>query len=116
MNDPDHFEARGVSDLYLKPILDLHRLFGRTYIKILVVVDGVISLTEAPSGFGLGRVIRLLRESHIGCNYFTVDLARREGAAATVANPGPSQPKYTGFRFDQQEGGQPIVNKLLSDN
>jgi hypothetical protein len=111
MNDVIQFDARGVSDVYVRPIADLFHWFGHTTIKILIVVDGSISLTEAPSGFGLGRVIRLLRESHVGCKHFLVDLARREGVAATVSNPAPNQPKYTGFRFDQMEGPDPILNK-----
>lgn len=103
----------GVSDVYLNGISELHKMFHlHTTIKILVVVDGGISLTEAPSGFGVGRVVRLLRESHIGCTHFSVDLARRNGAApSTNNNPAPDQPRYNGFRFDQQEAGQPIVNK-----
>ncbi len=105
--------AAGVSDVYVQAITDLHKQFLlHKLIKILIVVDNNISLTEAPSGFGVGRVVRLLRESHIGCTYFSVDLARRSNAApSTNDNPAPNQPRYNGFRFDQQEGGQPIVNK-----
>ncbi|MFN0073347.1 MAG: hypothetical protein ACKVVP_17845 [Chloroflexota bacterium] len=114
MIDVHQVEAlSGVSDVYLKPIGDLYdriKLFSR--VKILVVVDGSVSLTEAPSGFGVGRVVRLLRESHIGCTYFSVDLARRNNAApATNNQPGPGDPRYVGFRFDQQEANQPILNK-----
>lgn len=93
----------------IRDIYDRFRLY--TTVKILVVVDGSISLTESPSGFGLGRVIRLLRESSIGCQRFRVDLARREGATATVPDPAANQPKYTGFRFDQSAGGSPLLDQ-----
>lgn len=114
MNGLTTFDATlGVSDVYVKTIGDLHKRFHlHTTIKILVVVDGSISLTEAPSGFGVGRVVRLLRESHIGCTHFSVDLARRNSAVPSTNNsPAPDQPRYNGFRFDQQETGQPILNK-----
>jgi hypothetical protein len=112
MNDRIHHDALlGVSDVYSKHLAELLERFRfRTTVKILVVIDGGISLTEAPSGFGLGRVVRLLRESNVGCLNFAVDLAVREGAAATVASPAANQPKYTGFRFDQQAGGAPILD------
>lgn len=101
----------GVSDVYRKAVAEVHALIRfRTTIRILVVVDGGISLTEAPSGFGVGRVVRLLRE-HTGCTTFAVDLARRNGTAATNPNPAPSEPRYVGFRFDQQDGGVPIVDR-----
>ncbi len=114
MNGLEKFDATfGVSDVYVKAISDLYKHFHlHTTIKILIVVDGSISLTEAPAGFGVGRVVRLLRESHIGCTHFSVDLARRNSAAPSTNNsPGPDQPRYNGFRFNQLEAGQPIVNK-----
>lgn len=95
----------GVSDIYKRAITELYAGFRlHTTVKILIVVDGSISLTEEPSGFGVGRVIRLLRESHIGCTHFQVDLARRNNNSAGA-------PNYLNFRFDQQEAGQPILNK-----
>lgn len=117
MEERDQFAATlGVSDVYLKGVVDLHHAFRlHTTVNILVVVDGGISLTEAPSGFGVGRVVRLLRESHVGCTHFSVDLARRTaGAPSTNNNPAPNQPRYNGFRFDQQESGQPINFPLPS--
>ena len=106
MNDFTQFNIdRGVTDVYVKTISDLHRRFQLfTTIKILVVLDGGISLTEGNSMFGVGRVVRLLRESKIGCTRFTVDTARREN------NKGGA-PTYTDFRFDQMENGAPILNK-----
>lgn len=105
----NHFANRDiiidVSDVYVKTVSELYKRFHlHTTIKILVVVDGGISLTEAPSGFGVGRVIRLLRESHIGCTHFDVDTARRNNSTA-------GSPTYSNFRFDQQETGQPVLNK-----
>ncbi|MDZ4855738.1 MAG: hypothetical protein SGJ26_12915 [Nitrospirota bacterium] len=110
MNGFAKFDATlGVSDVYVKTIGELHKRFHlHTTIKILVVVDGgsfgSISLTEAPSGFGVGRVVRLLRESHIGCTHFEVDTARRDSSTA-------GSPNYSSFRFDRQEAGQPVLNK-----
>lgn len=110
MNDISRIDATlGVSDVYIDALKALHKRFHLfTTIKILVVVDGgafgSISLTEAPSGFGVGRVVRLLRESHIGCTHFAVDTARRNNSTA-------GSPKYMNFRFDQQEGGQPVLNQ-----
>lgn len=101
----DRHIASGVTDVYAKVVSDLHKVFRlHTTIKILIVVDGGISLTEQPSGFGVGRIIRLLRESHVGCKYFSVDTARRE-------NSNTGSPTYTGFRFDRMEGGSPVINK-----
>ncbi len=106
MNDSITFDAtRGVSDVYVKAVSELHKLFWRhTLVRILIVVDGGISLTEAPSAFGVGRIIRLLRESHIGCTHFVVDTARRNNSTAGA-------PNYTNFRFDQLENGEPVINK-----
>lgn len=106
MEDKRKFDTvLAVSDVYARAIAGLHDLIRlRSTIKILVVVDGGISLTESPTAFGVGRVIRLLRESHIGCTHFSVDLARRSGSTA-------GSPRYTNFRFDQLEGGQPVLNQ-----
>lgn len=114
MNEPTLRDALvGVPDIYRKALLDLHEIIGRrTTVRILVVVDGVISLTEAPSAFGVGRVVRLLRESQVDCTRFVVDLARRDNATpSTNPSPAPDQPRYVGFRFDQLDGGQPIVDR-----
>lgn len=97
--------AVGVSDVYAKAISDLEKAFRlHTTIKILIVVDGGISLTESDFGFGVGRVIRLLRESHIGCKHFSVDTARRE-------NDNSGSPTYNNFRFDKMEDGAHVINK-----
>jgi hypothetical protein len=97
MNDARNSDVtRGVSDVYIKAVSELSRRFHlQTAIKILVVVDGGISLTEDALGFGVARVVRLLRESSIGCTRFEVDTARRDGDGGG--------PTYPNFRFDQVE-------------
>lgn len=78
-------------------------------IRILVVTDEEIATGEF-DGFGLGRVIKLLRETNVGCTSFTVDIAQRSlGVPTVVANPQPFSPKYTGFQFDMRAGGQPVI-------
>jgi hypothetical protein len=106
MNDFSRLDvARSISDVYIKAIDDLHELFHRhTTIKILVVLDGGISLTEGSSVFGVGRVVRLLRETTIGCTRFLVDTARRENNAGGA-------PTYVNFRFDRMDGAEPVINK-----
>jgi hypothetical protein len=108
-----HRTDLAVSDLYRKQITDIYAAFRfRSTIRILVVVDPEIDVTESPGAFGVGRVIRLLRESRIGCTRFAVDIARRSNApVSTNPSPAPDEPRYEGFRFDQQENGQPILNK-----
>lgn len=102
-----------ISDAYRPHIEEIAKKFHFwTTIRILLVIDSNnISLTEAPSGFGVGRLVRLLRESKVGCLRFRVDLAQRDGTTPnTVHSPAPNQAKYTGFRFDQQEDGAPILD------
>lgn len=104
--------VRGVPDIYTPTVAEIIRRFSLfSTVKMLVVVDGGISLTEAPSAFGVGRLVRLLRESRIGCKHFDVELATREGVQSTNATPAANQPRYTGFRFDQTEGGQASINR-----
>ncbi len=81
-------------------------------IKILIVVDTEISLSSSPSSFGIERVIRLLRETKVGCQQFTVDIGRRSAQALDIVdNPVGTQPKYEGFRFNSQlPNGKPIIN------
>lgn len=93
-----------------KPLL---ALFPTTLVKILVVVDTEISINESPSSFGVARVIRLLRETRVGCMRFKVDIARRSNAAfAEIASPAADQPRYEGFRFDAIAPGAsaPVIN------
>ncbi len=102
-----------ISEAYRPHIIDIAERFHLwTTIRILLVVDSFsISFTEAPSGFGVGRLVRLLRESKVGCLRFRVDLALRDGDTPnTVHNPAHNEAKYTGFRFNQLEDSAPIIN------
>jgi len=90
---------------FLKPVLRLN-----TMVDILVVVDTAIS-TVPGGGFGVGRVIELIRASGVGCMRFRVDIALRNGSApAVVASPAPYGAKYTGFRFDMTSGGTHVID------
>lgn len=107
------FELSSVADRYRPEILKLHeRLRLRTTVKILVVVETPMSLTENPSAFGVARVVRLLRENAVGCKRFAVDLAVRDSGILVINNsPAPNQPRYDNFRFDHQEDGAPILDR-----
>ncbi len=105
MLDLQNPALRGVSDVHASILEELRGRFRLyTTLRILVVVDGSISLTEGPGAFGVGRVMRLMREASIGCTRFTVDTARRNGSTA-------GSPTYLNFRFDLQEAGAPVINK-----
>lgn len=78
--------------------------------RILVVVDTEIA-TDPTVGFGVGRVIELIRSNRVGCIRFSVDIARRDGqASAVVEAPGPYEPRYVGFRFDMEHEGDLVVD------
>ena len=82
-----------------------------TYVDILVVVDGSISTSPA-NNFGIARVIELIRNSKMGCMRFRVDIARRGTGAPTInPAPGPTDPKYTNFRFNMSDGGDHVIDK-----
>lgn len=105
MNPVFDLRLHGVSDVYAPLLEELRQRFRRHVVqKILVVVDGSISLTEAPSAFGVGRMIRLLRESNVGCTRFEVHTARRNASTA-------GDPTYTSFRFHHEAAGQPLINQ-----
>ncbi|MEM9939773.1 MAG: hypothetical protein AAF768_13060 [Pseudomonadota bacterium] len=80
-------------------------------VKILIVLDNNVgeglSIVEG-NGFGIGRVIRWLRESQIAGLSFDVDLANREpqpgsdGEYVDLGEVGPGQYRYYGWRFDIQ--------------
>jgi len=83
----------------------------RTHANILIVVDTEISISPT-SNFGISTVIDLIRNTRVGCMKFRIDIAVRDGAAQSiVANPGPTQAKYNGFRFDMASGGNDVINK-----
>lgn len=93
------FDLHHVVDIARPVLLDyirkhLHRA------RILIVVDTEISLSAGADAFGIERVIRLLRESSVGCMRFSVDVGlRSSGAFSVVAAPAGTSPKYMGFRF-----------------
>ncbi|QTD56736.1 hypothetical protein [Parasphingorhabdus cellanae] len=93
----------------LKEWLKAWRL--KTYVDILIVVDGGISISPN-GGFGVGAVIDLIRSAEVGCMRFRIDLATRNGSTPQViANPGPNGFKYTGFEFDMTDGGTDVIDK-----
>jgi hypothetical protein len=117
MGLPDGVTVKGPSlrDPRLAEIFDPFR--PRTSIKILVVVDGRLDLDEVEGGmgFGVGRVIRLLRESKDTCNRFEIDTARRE-PKANVPSTTQGVPTFYGFKFDQivsspVNPAEPVLNK-----
>ena len=94
--------------LDLHHVLDIARPALLEYIKIhwhhariLVVVDTEISLSPGANSFGIERVIRLLRETSVGCMHFHVDVGQRSaGPFSVVAAPTGTNAKYLGFRFN----------------
>lgn len=105
---PEKFRA-------IDQLVDLSH-FIRKKIKVLVVVDTSISVLET-QGFGVGRFIKLLRESSIGCNDFIVDIAVRPnvGSLADInfmvnTNISPTMPyKYIDFRFDSKVSNKHVI-------
>lgn len=114
-------------DLDLRPDNDMLRVgpdirFGdltsvfrrRGLIRVLVVVDGSISY-QPGVGFGVARVIEILRSTSIGCTDFTVDVAERNGGSFSDNGHGGGTPghlRYDGFRFDAVVGGNtPVLDR-----
>lgn len=82
-------------------LIELIKKWLHPNVRILVVVDTEIELLPGANAFGIERVIRLLRDSTIGCMSFTVDVGlRSSGAFSVVAAPAGTEAKYLGFRFD----------------
>lgn len=79
----------------------LHKLLA-TRVRMLVVVDVEIDFDASPSSFGIGRVVRLLRESSVGCVVFGVDIAQRSSGPFVDRGSAAADPRYTGFRFDSR--------------
>jgi hypothetical protein len=109
---PDALSHFKLHPSYERLLLDAIRAFPFfTYVDILVVVDTDIA-TQPGVGFGIGSVIELIRATHVGCMRFRVDIAQRSaGSPAVVPNPGPYDPKYTAFRFNMTEDGNPVIDK-----
>lgn len=92
-------------------------LWTRRHLKVLIVVDTSVNIGEF-DGFGIGRFIKLLRETTVGCTVFDVDIAQRPAVAnpaqivfTEVASPGDFEPKYIDFRFDSTSGGNLVLNR-----
>ncbi len=80
-------------------ILDYSRWYLIPTVRILIVVDGSISLDNA-SGFGLGKVIDTLENETFYSNVrFNITGASRAGAQTTNTSATSKQFKYTGFKF-----------------
>lgn len=111
-------KALSVSDISVHASYDLaiHDLIRKwkllTFVRILVVVDTEIRIAPHADGFGIPRVIELIRGTKIGCMRFFVDIALRNNQTqAVAASPGATQPKYVGFRFDMKEGADFVIDK-----
>ena len=107
--DPDIIAHR-VFDPAIKDLVARWPLL--TFVDILVVVDPAINVETVFDGFGIARVIKLIRETQIGCMRFRVDIARRgTGTPSINPNPSPTEPKYTDFRFNMTDGGDHVIDK-----
>jgi hypothetical protein len=94
-------ELHSVVDVARPVLAELLRKYFHTHVRILVVVDTEISLSPGATAFGIERVIRLMRESTVGCMHFHVDVGLRNSASfSVVAAPTGTNAKYLGFRFD----------------
>lgn len=90
--------------------IDVLPLFKPVRVKILVVIDGVISFDTS---FGLGMMIDTMRAPAYSFVRFELTLATRDGAASVNATPGAYQATYTGFRFNRTEtDGTPTIHKF----
>ncbi len=97
----NHLDLDHVVDFARPVLVDYINKFFHTHVRILVVVDTEISLSPGATAFGIERVIRLMRESSVGCMHFHVDVGlRNSGAFSVVAAPTGTNAKYLGFRFD----------------
>lgn len=99
-----------VYDPAIKALLKKWRIVRTA--RILIVVDPSIAVAPVPNGFGISRVIELIRNTRIGCLRFQVDIAQRGlGSPGVVAAPSPTQPKYTNFRFNMTDGGTSVIDR-----
>ena len=110
----DQLVAADLSPAYIEPV---SRYLGpwafKPFVDILVVVDEEISTQPITAAdFGVGYVIELIRNTHVGCTYFRVDIALRSPLpSAVIASPAPYAPKYVGFRFDMTDGSRDVIDK-----
>jgi hypothetical protein len=108
----NHLDLHHVVDFARPFFVDLHKFF-HTHVRLLIVVDIEISLSPGANAFGIERVIRLMRESSVGCMHFDVDVALRDDSAfSVVAAPAGTNAKYLGFRFDSTlPDGTRVIDK-----
>jgi hypothetical protein len=102
-----------VADIYRDHLAATYKEFLLTArVNILVVVDTEISLGTGSGVFGIGRLIKLLRDTQVGCTRFNVTIARRSTVSPMVTNASPAdnQPTYEGFRFDAAVGGKTVLD------
>lgn len=111
-NAEDFRENLDIAQIFKPPLAELAVKWRfKTYVDILVVVDTEIA-TEPGVGFGIGSVIELIRAARVGCMRFRVDIALRNGEAPNVLTaPAAFAPKYRGFRFTMQDGGNDVIDK-----
>ena len=90
-------------------------VFREAAIRVLVVIDTEIRFGEVPirDRFGVGRFIRVVRETTVGCTGFVVDVAVRSPAAfVDHGNVPAGQPRYQGFRFNSlSDSGQLVLER-----
>ena len=87
------------------------RLCNPVTVTILIVVDGSIDFDA--SGFSLGLVIDTLRDPEYNYVRFEVEMATRNGTTPSEnTSPGPTEARYSGFRFDQNDSD----GNLIIDN
>jgi hypothetical protein len=97
----EFLDLHRVVDIARPALADYVSKFLHHHARILFVVDTEISLSPGAGAFGVERVIRLLRETSVGCMHFHVDVGLRSGDVfAVVAAPTGTNAKYVGFRFD----------------
>lgn len=104
----------GIDAEFHRPVAEYLRPWKlNTWVNILIVVDTAISVDPAiANGFGIGRVIELIRNTRVGCMRFRVDLALRNGEAPTVvASPSAIEHRYRGFRFNMTDGATPVIDR-----
>lgn len=107
-----NLDLHHVIDVARPALLDYIKKYLHHHARLLIVVDEEISLSPGANSFGIERVIRILRETNVGCMHFHVDIGLRSpGAFSVVAAPTATNPKYLGFRFDSN---LPDGSKVIS--
>ena len=110
MPDPSDFRDLIIADHLRRIPLEFYFPLRPT-VKILILVDVGVSFT---GGFGIGRVIDLIRDNVDNYVNFEIDLARlgADGAALIVDDAaGPKDLKYDNFRYSSEEDGAPVLDQ-----